>query len=96
MGGAEENKTDKYDAVEYVSYAEANTWLTPKPCAGIIAHGVGVTTMRLLGASSVHRRWYGPKQPAAMISGKRDVSGETEVENRGAKVSWHTVCTFST
>jgi hypothetical protein len=28
-----------------------------------------------------------PKQPAAMISGKRDVSGETEVENRGAKVS---------
>ena len=58
-----------------------------KPSAGIIAHGVGVTTMGLLGASSVHRRWYGPKQPAAMISGKRDVSGETEVENRGAKVS---------
>ena len=56
-----------------------------KPCAGIIAHGVGVTNMRLLGASSVHRRWYGPKQPAAMISGKLDVSGETEVENRGGK-----------
>ena len=42
--------------------------------------------MGLLGTSSVHRRWYGPKPPAAMISGKRDVSGETEVENRGAKV----------
>jgi hypothetical protein len=65
--------------------------VTTKPSACIIAHGVGGTTMRLLGASLVHRRWYGPKQPAAMISGKRDVSGETEVENRGAKVSWHTV-----
>ena len=42
-----------------------------KPSAGIIAHGVGGTTMRLLGASLVHRRWYGPKQPAAMISRKK-------------------------
>ena len=28
-----------------------------KPSTGIITHGVGVTTMPLLGASSVHRRW---------------------------------------
>ena len=43
--------------------------------------------MGLLGVSLVHRQWYGPKLPAAMIREKRDVSGETEVENRVAKVS---------
>ena len=79
--------TDKYDAVSYVWYAYANTCLTPKPSTGIIAHGVGVTPMGLLGASSVHMQWYGPNSLAATISRKRDVSGETEVENRGAKVS---------
>ena len=59
----------------------------PKLSTGIIAHGVGMTLMGLLGASSVHMRWYGPHLLAAMISGKRDVSGETEVKNRGSKVS---------
>jgi hypothetical protein len=53
----------------------------------LVSGDVGVTTLRLLGASSVHRRWYGPKPPATMVSGKRDVSGETEAETRGAKVS---------
>ena len=62
-------------------------WYGTKLSAGIIAHGVGVTTMCLLGELLAHRRWYEPKPPAAMISGKRDVSGETEVKNRGAKVS---------
>ncbi len=50
------------------------------PTAPIISPNVGVTTMRLLGASSGHRRWYGPKPPATMISGKCDVSWETAVE----------------
>jgi len=31
-------------------------------------------------ASSDHRQWYGLKPPAAMVSRKRDVSGETEVK----------------
>ena len=67
-------------------HSSRHQWYGTKPSAGIIAHGVGVTTMCLLGASSAHRQWYEPKPPAAMISGKRDVSGETEVKNRGAKV----------
>jgi len=70
-----------------MSNSSRHRWYGTTPSADIIAHGVGVTTMRLLGASLVHRRWWGPKPPAAMISGKRDVSGETENENRGAKVS---------
>jgi len=53
----------------------------------LVSGDVGVMTLRLLGASSVHRQWYGPKLPAAMVSKKRDVSGETEAETRGAKVS---------
>jgi hypothetical protein len=52
---------------------------------------VGVTTLRLLVASSVHRRWYGPKPPAAMVSGKRDVSGETEAKRWGGKVSYNSI-----
>ncbi len=55
----------------------------PKLSTGIIAHGVGVTPMGLLGVSLVHMQWYGPNSLAAMISGKRDVSGETEVKKRG-------------
>jgi len=48
---------------------------------------VGGTTMRLLGVSSVRKRWYGLKPPATMISRKRDVSCETEAKMMGAKVS---------
>jgi hypothetical protein len=48
--------------------------------ASIIPPDVGVMTMHLLGASSGHREWYGPKLPATMISGKLDVSCETTVE----------------
>ncbi len=56
--------------------------------APIIPPDVGVMSMHLLGASSVHRLWYGQKPLAmTMISGKRDVSCETVVKNRGAKVS---------
>jgi hypothetical protein len=33
-----------------VSYVEPNTWATPKPSAGMIAHDVGMTSMRLLWA----------------------------------------------
>ncbi len=62
-------------------------WYDTNPSVGIITHGVGVTTLRLHGVSSVHRQWYGPKPPATMVSGKRDVSGETEAKTRGAKVS---------
>ncbi len=40
-----------------MSNSSRHRWYGTKPSAGIIAHGVGVTTMRLLGASSVHRRW---------------------------------------
>jgi len=58
-----------------------------KPSAGIIAHGVGGTTMRLLGASPGRRRWYGPKPPIAMIREKRDVSGGTHAEKWAVKVS---------
>jgi hypothetical protein len=57
------------------------------PTALIIPPDVGVMTMRLLGASLGHRRWYGPKPPATMISGKRDVSCKTAAKKRAAKVS---------
>ena len=70
-----------------VRHSSRHQWHGTKPSAGIIAHGVGVTPMRLLVASSDHRRWYGPKPPAAMVGGNRDVSGETEVVMRGSKVS---------
>ncbi len=70
-----------------VRHSSRHQWYGTKPSAGIIAHGVGVTPMCLLGASSAHRRWYGPKPPAAMVGGKCDVSGETEVVMRGSKVS---------
>ena len=70
-----------------MSNSSRHRWYGTKPSAGIIAHGVGVTTMCLLGALLAHRRWYEPKPPVAMICGKRDVSGETEVKNKGAKVS---------
>ncbi len=59
-----------------------------KPSVGIIAHGVGVIPAHLAGALSVRRRWYGLKPLIAMVSGKRDVSCETEAEKRGAKVSY--------
>jgi hypothetical protein len=49
-----------------------------KPTTPMIPPDVGVPTMRLLGVSSVHRRWYGLKPPATMISRKGDVSCETE------------------
>jgi hypothetical protein len=55
--------------------------------APIIPPDVGVTTMRLLGASLGYRQWYGPKPPATMISGKRVVSGETRVKIGPIKVS---------
>jgi hypothetical protein len=45
----------------------------------------------MAGASSGHRRWYGPKPPAAMVSGKPDVSCETEAKRRGGKVSYRMV-----
>ena len=60
---------------------------TTNPTALIIPPNVGVTTMRLLGASSGHRQWYGPKPPATVISGKRVVSGETRVKIGPVKVS---------
>ncbi len=62
--------------------------------APIIPPDVGGTTVHLLGASSGHRRWYGPKPPATMISGKRDVSCETAVEKRVAKVSYRSMEQF--
>ncbi len=43
--------------------------------------------MRLLVALLDHRQWYGAKPPAAMVGGKCDVSGETEVVLRGIKES---------
>ena len=52
---------------------------------------MGVIPAHSAGASSGHRRWYGLKPPAAMVSGKRDVSCETEAKRRGGKVSWRTV-----
>jgi hypothetical protein len=48
---------------------------------------VGVISAHSDGASSGHRRWYGLKPPAAMVSGKRDVSCETEAKRMGGKVS---------
>jgi hypothetical protein len=39
------------------------------------------------GALSGHRQWYGPKPLIAMVSKKRDVSGETDAEKWVAKVS---------
>ena len=54
--------------------------------AHIIPPDVGVTMMRLLGASLVRRQWYGLILPANMIFGKCDVSGGTEANMRGAKV----------
>ncbi len=60
---------------------------TTNPTAPIIPPDVGVTTMHLLGASSGHRRWYGPKPLATMISGKCDVSCETAAKKKVAKVS---------
>jgi hypothetical protein len=38
---------------------------------------VGVIPAHSAGASSGHRQWYGLKPPAAMVSGKCDVSCET-------------------
>ncbi len=58
-----------------------------KPSVGIIAHGVGVIPAHSAGASSGHRRWYGPKLLIAMVSGIRDVSGETDAEKWVTKVS---------
>jgi hypothetical protein len=66
-----------------VRHSSRHQWHGAKLSADIIAHGVGVTTLPLLGASSAHRRWYGPNPPAAMVGRKRDVSGETEVVTRG-------------
>jgi hypothetical protein len=59
-----------------------------KPSVNIIAHGVGVIPAHSAGASLGHRRWYGPKPLIAMVSGKRDVSGETDAEKWVTKVSW--------
>jgi hypothetical protein len=60
---------------------------TTNPAAPIIPPNLGVRMMHLLGASSSHRQWYGPKLPTTMISGKRDVSCETAAKKRAAKVS---------
>jgi hypothetical protein len=57
-----------------------------KPSVGIIAHGVGVIPAHSAGASSGHRRWYGPKPLIAMVSGKLDLSGETDAEKWVTKV----------
>ena len=50
---------------------------------------MGVIPAHSAGASSGHRRWYGPKPPAAMVSGKRDVSCETEA--KGGMVKYRSV-----
>jgi hypothetical protein len=47
---------------------------------GIITHGVGMIPAHSAGALSGRRQWYGPKPLIAMVSGKRDVSGETDAE----------------
>jgi hypothetical protein len=60
---------------------------TTNPTARIIPPNVGVMTMRLFGASSGHRRWYGQKLPAIMISRKRDAICEIAVKKRAVKVS---------
>ena len=52
--------------------------VTTKPTTQMIPPDVGGVSMRLLGVSSVRRRWYGLKPPATMISQKGDVSCETE------------------
>ncbi len=52
---------------------------------------MGVIPAHSAVASLVHRGWYGPKPLIAMVSGKRDVSCETEAEKRGAKVSFFLV-----
>jgi hypothetical protein len=39
---------------------KANTWATPKPSTGMIAHGMGMTSMCLLWASPWYGQWYGP------------------------------------
>jgi hypothetical protein len=53
---------------------------------GIITHGVKMISAHSAGASSGHRQWYGLKPPAAMVSRKHDVSGETDAEKWVAKV----------
>jgi hypothetical protein len=52
---------------------------------------VGVIPAHSAGASSGHRRWYGLKPPAAMVSGKRDVSCETEI-----KEGWSSIVAYGT
>jgi hypothetical protein len=39
---------------------KANTWATPNPSTGMIAHGTGMTLMCLLWASPRYGQWYGP------------------------------------
>ena len=43
---------------------------TPKPSAWVIAHGVGMTPMHLVWASSSDMPWYGPKPLGAMVDTK--------------------------
>ena len=62
-----------------------------KPSVGIISHGVEVIPAHSAGASSGHRQWYGLKPPAAMVSGNRDVSCETEAKRKGGQASLCTV-----
>ena len=43
-------------------------WIAPKPSASGIAHGVWMTSARLVGASSCTRWWYGPKLLTTMVA----------------------------
>ncbi len=55
-----------------------------KPTAPMIPPNVGVTMMCSLGALVGHWQWYGPMLLTLMISGKHDVSCETESK----KIGW--------
>ncbi len=46
----------------------------PKPSACVFVHGVGMMPMRLVGGSSQHRPWWGPKPLHVMVAGKNEKS----------------------
>ncbi len=45
---------------------------TPKPSARVFVHGVVMRLMRLVGALSQHKPWYGPKLLRAMVAVKNE------------------------
>ncbi len=65
-------KKSRKTAVMCACYSSGRGARTPKPSARLFVHGVGMTPMHSVGASSQHRPWKGPKLLHTMVAVKHE------------------------